>query len=160
MIYYFINRLRKILPFVLFFIFFLSINSEPWKINIFQDQTTIKDHFNYFRGILPIITGFLILGYLILDKKNFGRLDIIAIVFFLYFLLQLSGLLINFPINQEDNFNYRIYSNITRICILWLFTNNCNYVFFIIKFMLLLRMVFILNEYSAFWPLFAILTIV
>lgn len=121
MIYYFINQLKKILPFILFFIFFLSINSEPWKINIFLDQISIKDHINYFRGILPIISGFLILGYLILNKKIFERLDIIAIVFFLYFLLQLSGLLINFPINQEDNFNYRIYFLLLLLFSIFLF---------------------------------------
>jgi hypothetical protein len=121
MIYYFINKLKKILPFILFFIFFLSINSEPWKINIFLDQISIKDHINYFRGILPIISGFLILGYLILNKKIFERLDIIAIVFFLYFLLQLSGLLINFPINQEDNFNYRIYFLLLLLFSIFLF---------------------------------------
>ena len=121
MIYYFINQLKKILPFILFFIFFLSINSEPWKINIFLDQISMKDYINYFRGILPIISGFIILGYLILNKKIFERLDIITIVFFLYFLLQLSGLLINFPINQEDNFNYRIYFLLLLLFSIFLF---------------------------------------
>ena len=146
MIYYFINRLKKILPFVLFFIFFLSINSEPWKINIFKDQTTIKDHFNYFRGILPIISGFLILGYLIFDKKNFGRLDIIAIVFFLYFLLQLSGLLINFPINQEDNFNYRIYFLLILLFSIFLFLYiNKNYLNKILLSMIIL--ILLINLY-------------
>jgi len=109
MIFYFVNKLKKIFPFILFLIFFFSINSEPWKINIFLDEKSFNDYINYFRGILPIISGFFILCYVIINKKKFEIADIIAIIFFLYFLLQRFGLLINFPINEEDNFYYRIY---------------------------------------------------
>ena len=109
MIFYFVNKLKKILPFILFLIFFFSINSEPWKINIFLDKNSFNDYINYFRGILPIISGFFIFCYVCINKKKIEIVDIVAIVFFLYFLLQLFGLLINFPINEEDNFYYRIY---------------------------------------------------
>jgi len=109
MIFYFVNKLKKILPFILFLIFFFSINSEPWKINIFLDKNSFNDYINYFRGILPIISGFFIFCYVSINKKKIEIVDIVAIVFFLYFLLQLFGLLINFPINEEDNFYYRIY---------------------------------------------------
>lgn len=109
MISYFVNKLKKILPFVLFLIFFFSINSEPWKINIFLDKNSFNDYINYFRGILPIISGFFILFYVIINKKKIEIVDIVTIIFFLYFLLQLLGLIINFPINEEDNFYYRIY---------------------------------------------------
>jgi hypothetical protein len=109
MIFYFVNKLKKIFPFILFLIFFFSINSEPWKINIFLDKNSFNDYINYFRGILPIISGFFIFCYVCINKKKIEIVDIVAIVFFLYFLLQLFGLLINFPINEEDNFYYRIY---------------------------------------------------
>jgi hypothetical protein len=109
MIFYFVNKLKKIFPFILFLIFFFSINAEPWKINIFLDKNSFNDYINYFRGILPIISGFFIFCYVIINKKKFEIVDIVAIIFFLYFLLQLFGLLINFPINEEDNFYYRIY---------------------------------------------------
>jgi len=109
MIFYFVNKLKKIFPFILFLIFFFSINSEPWKINIFLDKNSFNDYINYFRGILPIISGFFIFCYVSINKKKIEIVDIVAIVFFLYFLLQLFGLLINFPINEEDNFYYRIY---------------------------------------------------
>ena len=58
---------------------------------------------------MHIISGFFIFCYVCINKKKIEIVDIVAIVFFLYFLLQLFGLLINFPINEEDNFYYRIY---------------------------------------------------
>ena len=86
MIFYFVNKLKKILPFILFLIFFFSINSEPWKINIFLDKNSFNDYINYFRGILPIISGFFIFCYVSINKKKIEIVDIVAIVFFFIFL--------------------------------------------------------------------------
>lgn len=109
MIYFFFERLKKKFIFILFLIFFFSINSEPWKINIFSEKINLIDYFNYFRGLLPIIVGLITFYYQIFKKKLYKNFDIIFILFFLYSLFQFIGLLLNFPVNQYDNFIYRIY---------------------------------------------------
>lgn len=146
MIFYFVNKLKKIFPFILFLIFFFSINSEPWKINIFLDKNSFNDYINYFRGILPIISGFFIFCYVIINKKKFEIVDIVAIIFFLYFLLQLFGLLINFPINEEDNFYYRIYFLLLLFFSIFLFLSlKKNY---LNKFLILMTiLILVINLY-------------
>ena len=142
MISHFVNKLKKVLPFILFLIFFFSINSEPWKINIFLDKNYFNDYINYFRGILPIISGFFILCYVIINKNKFEIIDIVAIIFFLYFLLQLLGLLINFPINKEDNFYYRLYFLLLLFFSIFLFLCiNKNYLSKILLLMTILILV-------------------
>ena len=84
--------------FVILFLLWLSINTGSKYLQInYLEEFTLKNIFNLTRAILPY---FLLIYYFFHEKKNknsfFNNFDLVLVLFFLYGLLQLTGLIYYF----------------------------------------------------------------